>query len=180
VGNQFQSLSSPASPIISIDADNNISVGDMFQRSTAQSLTFPRIYLFNAVTSTVPVSIGIDSAAQTQLGSYIIETATQATLVANTSNNPLFTKNSNKFVAFSMNYTIVRETSVRTGTLIVVNDADDSAGDGLSYTDDYVENSDPDVILDVTDVGSTISVTYTASAGRGNGDIYYTVTYFST
>jgi hypothetical protein len=152
----------------------------MFQRSTAQSLTFPRIYLFNAVTSTVPVSIGIDSAAQTQLGSYIIETATQATLVANTSNNPLFTKNSNKFVAFSMNYTIVRETSVRTGTLIVVNDADDSAGDGLSYTDDYVENSDPDIILDVTDVGSTISVTYTASAGRGNGDIYYTITYFST
>jgi hypothetical protein len=180
VGNQFQGVGSPASPIISIDADNNISVGDMFQRSTAQSSTFPRIYLFNAVTSTVPISIGIDSAAQIQLGSSITETGTQTVLVADSSNFPLFTKNSNKFTAFSMNYTIVRETSVRTGTMIVVNDADDSAGDGLSYTDDYVENSDPDVILDVTDVGSTITVQYTTSAGRGNGDIYYTITHFST
>jgi hypothetical protein len=179
VGNQLQGVNSPASPIISIDADNNVSIGDMFQRSTAQSSTFPRIYLYNAVTSTVPVSIGIDSAAQTQLGSYIIETATQATLTAGVSNAPLFTKNSIKFPAFSMEYTIVRETSVRTGTLIVVNDADDSAGDGLSYTDDYVENSDPDVILDVTDVGSTISVLYTSSVGRGAGRIYYTVTHFS-
>ena len=180
VGNQFQGVGSPASPIISIDADNNISVGDMFQRSTAQSSTFSRIYLFNAVTSTVPISIGIDSAAQLQLGSFITETGKQTVLVADSSNFPLFTKNSNKVAAFSMNYTIVRETSVRTGTMTVVNDADDSAGDGLSYTDDYVENSDPDVILDVTDVGSTITVQYTTSAGRGNGDIYYTITYFST
>jgi hypothetical protein len=178
VGNHFQGVASPASAILTIDADNNISVGDMFQRSTAQSSTYPRIYIYNITTGTVPVSIGMDSTAQTQLGSYVIETGTQTTLVAGVTNLTLFTKNSIKVPAFSMNYTIVRETSVRTGTLIVVNDADDSAGDGLSYTDDYVQNSDPDVTLSVTDVGSTITVQYTVSAGRGDGKIYYSTTHF--
>ena len=180
VGNHFQGVGSPASSIISIDADNNISVGDMFQRSTTQSSTYPRIYIYNIATATVPVSIGMDSAAQTQLGSYVIETGTQTTLTAGGTNVQLFTKNSTKIPAFSMNYTIVRETSVRTGTMIVVNDADDSAGDGLSYTDDYVENSDPDVTLGVTDIGSTITVYYTASAGRGDGKIYYSITHFGS
>ena len=76
-----------------------------------------------------------------------------------------------------MDYTIKRETSVRTGTLTVVNDADDSAGDGLSYSDDYVQNSDPDVSLDVTDVGDVVTVTYTSSSTRPTGLIYYSVTY---
>jgi hypothetical protein len=177
VGNHFLGASSPASPIISIDADNNISVGDMFQRTTALSTTYPRIYLYNVTTATVPASIGVDSAARVQQGSYIRDTGTQATLTAGASSATLFTKNSTLLPAFSMNYTIIRETSVRTGTMIVVNDADDSAGDGLSYTDDYVQNSDPDVTLSVTDVGSTITVQYTASSARGNGKIYYSITH---
>jgi hypothetical protein len=176
VGNHFQGATIPASPIISIDADNNISVGDMFQRTTAQSTIYPRIYIYNVATATVPASIGVDSSARTQLGSYVRDTGTQAVLSAGASNSTLFTKNSTLVPAFSMNYTIVRETSVRTGTLIVVNDADDSAGDGLSYTDDYVQNSDTDVTLSVTDVGSTITVQYTANLGRGNGKIYYSLT----
>jgi hypothetical protein len=79
--------------------------------------------------------------------------------------------------AFQMEYTITVDTSVRTGTITVVNDADDSAGDGLSYTDDYVQNSDTDVILEVTDVGSTISIKYTTSAARAAGRIYYSLTH---
>ena len=61
--------------------------------------------------------------------------------------------------------------------LAVVNDADDSAGDGLSYTDDFVQNSDTDVILEVTDVGSTMSVKYTTDAVRAAGKIYYSLTH---
>jgi len=177
VGNHFQGTTIPASPIISIDADNNISVGDMFQRTTAQSSTYPRIYLYNVVTATVPISIGVDSAAQTQLGSYVRETGTQATLTIGASNATLFTKNSTSIRAFSMNYTITRETSVRTGTMIIVNDADDSSGDGFSWTDDYVQNSDPDVTLNVIDVGSVITVQYSSSSTRGAGKIYYSLTH---
>ena len=177
VGNHFSGSSSPASAVITIDAINNISVGDMFQRTTAFSGTYPRIKIFNAVTQTVPASIGIDSAAQIQMGSFVRETGTQATLSAGATASTLFTVSSTQIKAFSMEYTITRETSVRTGTITVVNDADDSAGDGLSYTDDFVQNSDPDVILEVTDVGSTMSVKYTTNAARAAGRIYYSLTH---
>ena len=177
VGNHFNGVSIPASAIISIDADNNVSIGDMFQRSTAQSVIYPRIKLYNTVTSTIPASIGVDSAVRSQLGSYVRNTGVQATLGVGASGSTLFTQSSVFIKAFRMDYTIVRETSVRTGTLIVVNDADDSAGDGLSYVDDFVQNSDPDVSLAVTDVGTTVTVTYTSSSTRPTGLIYYSVTY---
>jgi hypothetical protein len=76
-----------------------------------------------------------------------------------------------------MDYTITVETSARTGTLTVVNDADDSAGDGLSYVDDYVQNSDTDVTLSVTDVGGTMTVRYSSSGARAAGVIYYSLTH---
>jgi len=177
VGNHFNGSSSPASAVITIDAINNISVGDMFQRTTAFSGTYPRIKIFNSATQTIPASIGVDSAAQIQMGSFVRETGTQATLSAGATATTLFTVSSAQIKAFSMEYTITRETSVRTGTITVVNDADDSAGDGLSYTDDFVQNSDTDVILEVTDVGSTMSVKYTTDAARADGKIYYSLTH---
>jgi hypothetical protein len=149
----------------------------MFQRTTAFSGTYPRIKIFNAVTQTVPASIGIDSAAQIQMGSYVRETGTQATLSAGATSATLFTVSSAQIKAFSMEYTITVETSVRTGTITVVNDADDSAGDGLSYTDDFVQNSDTDITLSVTDVGSTMSMLYSSSASRAAGKIYYSLTH---
>jgi hypothetical protein len=177
VGNHFNGSASPASAVITIDAINNISVGDMFQRTTAFSGTYPRIKIFNSATQTVPASIGIDSAAQIQMGSFVRETGTQATLSAGATATTLFTVSSVQIKAFQMEYTITRDTSVRTGTITVVNDADDSAGDGLSYTDDFVQNSDTDVILEVTDVGSTMSVKYTTNAARAAGRIYYSLTH---
>ena len=177
VGNHFNGSSSPSSAVITIDAINNISVGDMFQRTTAFSGTYPRIKIFNSATQTVPASIGIDSAAQIQMGSFVRETGTQATLSAGATATTLFTVSSAQIKAFSMEYTITVETSVRTGTITVVNDADDSAGDGLSYTDDYVQNSDTDIVLQVTDVGSTMTVLYTSSGARADGKIYYSLTH---
>jgi hypothetical protein len=177
VGNHFNGSASPASAVITIDAINNISVGDMFQRTTAFSGTYPRIKIFNSATQTIPASIGVDSAAQIQMGSFVRETGTQATLSAGATASTLFTVSSAQIKAFQMEYTITVETSVRTGTMTIVNDADDSAGDGLSYTDDYVENSDTDIVLQVTDVGSTIRVLYTSSAARAAGKIYYSLTH---
>jgi hypothetical protein len=177
VGNHFNGATSPASAVITIDAINNISVGDMFQRTAAFSGTYPRIKIFNSATQTVPASIGIDSAAQIQMGSFVRETGVQATLSAGASSATLFTVSSAQIKAFKMDYTITVETSVRTGTITVVNDADDSAGDGLSYTDDYVQNSDTDIILQVTDVGSTMTVVYTSSGARAAGKIYYSLTH---
>jgi len=177
VGNHFNGTILPSTAVITIDAINNVSVGDMFQRTTAYSGSFPRIQLYNSVTQTVPASIGVDSAAQIQMGSFVRETGTQATLSAGAVSTTLFTVSSVQIKAFKMDYTITRETSARTGTITVVNDADDSAGDGLSFTDDYVENSDTDVILSVTDVGGTMTVLYSSSAVRAAGTIYYSLTH---
>ena len=47
----------------------------------------------------------------------------------------------------------------------------------MSYTDDYVENSDTDVTLSVTDVGGTMTVLYSSSAVRAAGTIYYSLTH---
>jgi len=177
VGNHFNGTTLPSTAVITIDAINNVSVGDMFQRTTVYSGTFPRIQLYNSVTQTVPASIGVDSAAQIQMGSFVRETGTQATLSAGAVSTTLFTVSSVQIKAFKMDYTITRETSARTGTITVVNDADDSAGDGLSFTDDYVENSDTDVTLSVTDVGGTMTVLYSSSAVRAAGTIYYSLTH---
>jgi len=177
VANHFNGIASPAAAVIAIDAINNISVGDMFQRTTTYSGTYPRIKIFNAVTQTIPASIGVDSAAQIQMGSFVRETGTQAALSAGASAATLFTLSTAQIKAFKMDYTITVETSARTGTLTVVNDADDSAGDGLSYVDDYVQNSDTDIVLQVTDVGTTITVKYSSSASRAAGVIYYSLTH---
>jgi hypothetical protein len=177
VGNHFNGTALPSTAVITIDAINNVSVGDMFQRTAAFSGTFPRIQLYNSVTQTVPASIGVDSAAQIQMGSFVRETGVQAALNAGAVSATLFTVSSVQIKAFKMDYTITVETSARTGTLTVVNDADDSAGDGLSYTDDYVQNSDTDVTLAVTDVAGTMTVLYSSSSARAAGVIYYSLTH---
>ena len=177
VGNHFNGVALPSTAVITIDAINNVSVGDMFQRTTAYSGTFPRIQLYNSVTQTVPASIGVDSAAQIQMGSFVRETGTQAVLSAGATNTTLFTVSTTFIKAFKMDYTIIVETSARTGTMTIANDADDSAGDGLSYTDDFVENSTTGVTLNVTDVSGTVTVSYASDAGRAAGTIYYSLTH---
>jgi hypothetical protein len=177
VGNHFSGTTNPASAVITIDAINNVSIGDMFQRTTAYSGTYPRIKIYATGTATVPASIGIDSAAQIQMGSFIRQTGQQATIAAGATNTTLFTLNTTFIKAFKMDYTIIVETSARTGTMTVANDADDSAGDGLSYSDDYVENSTTGVTLNVTDVGGTVTVSYASDAGRAAGLIYYSLTH---
>ena len=177
VGNHFNGTTSPSSAVITIDAINNISIGDLFQRTTAYTTVAPRIKIFTTATTSIPASIGIDSAAQVQMGSFIRETGQQATITAGATNTTLFTVSTTFIKAFKMDYTIIVETSARTGTMTIANDADDSAGDGLSYTDDYVENSTTGVTLNVTDVGGTVTVSYASDAGRAAGVIYYSLTH---
>ena len=45
VGNIF--LGIVTTPVIDIDADNNISMGDLFERTTADSISHPRVALNN-------------------------------------------------------------------------------------------------------------------------------------
>ena len=174
VGNHFNGAGNPASSVMTIDSISNVSLGDMFERSLAQAAVYPRIKLYNTTTGTIPAAIAIDNSAQIQMGSFIRETGQQATITAGATNTTLFTVNTVFIKAFKMEYTIVVDTSVRTGTMTIVNDPDDSAGDTLQSVDDYVENSHTDVTLAVTDVAGTITVSY--AAGR-TGLMYYSLTH---
>lgn len=176
VGNELQTapLSSGSSTaVISINADQNISVGDMFERTTAQAnSTNPRIQLNNTA------SIGYDSASQVQLGTYVRETGTKATLT-NNSSGTLYDFPASDIPALKMDYTIKRNTLVRTGTITIVADAEDSAGD-FSYTDDFTENNRTGVLLSASDTsisGGNIVISWSTDDTGNNATIYYSITH---
>lgn len=186
VGNHFNGTASPATSIITIDADNNISMGDMFQRTTAQAETgagYPRIKLYNGTSQSVPASIGLTNTVQLQLGSYSRNIGQQASLNNAASNTALFTVDTstvvanNGFKAFKMDYTIYRytagDTSVRTGTLTVVGST--NGGSSLEYTDDYSENTSTGITLTPTETSNVITVAYSATSTGYGGLIYYSI-----
>ena len=186
VGNNFFGVTQPQTPIISINANNNVSVGDLFQRNDTQALTQPRIQIYNSDTSTIPLSVGYNGSSKFQVGSYTREVGQQATLEDSATTQTLFVVDSaasvtgGGFSSFSMNYTIKREATagaftLRTGIMTV------QAADGyvLSYTDDYSENSSTGITLSVSQTGDDITVAYTASSTGFDGTIYYSITHFA-
>jgi hypothetical protein len=187
VGNHFLGVGQPASSIIFINADNNISVGDSFLRNDSQSVQYPRISLFDSVTQSIPVSIAVTGGEKLQLGAWTRTSGQQYTLVDGSVDQTFLTVDSSAalsaggFSSFQMNYTIKRQAggsmATRIGVLTVVAGGDDSAGDGLVYSDDYTENEQTDVTLLVTEVSDQINVQYTAENTGTNGIIYYSLSY---
>jgi hypothetical protein len=187
VGNHFNGVTSPAAPCVLINADDNISVGDMFQRTDAYSNVYPRIQLWNVLTSTIPSSMAYTSAQKIQLGSFQRQVGQQATIVDAAVNQTLFTVDITQsvdiggFASFRMDYTIYRDTTatkgVRTGTLVVCGSPGaDSAGETLVFTDDYIENETCDVTLLVSeDSNDIITVAYNAGSTGYSGTIYYSI-----
>jgi hypothetical protein len=195
VGNGFNGSAFPASSIIVIDAENNVSIGDMFQRNTAQSSTYPRIDLVDTTSIALGMNItGITyyqdnvqentQANQLMLGRYqrtagirddIRDDSTQANLV-------VVDTDILKIPAFKVDYTIVRNEYYRTGTMTVVSGRDGTPGTGFSYVDDYVENGDTGVTLEaqhnLSAVTPLVTIGYTA-IGPGDGTIRYSIAHIN-
>jgi hypothetical protein len=195
VGNGFNGDAFPATSIIVIDAENNVSIGDMFSRNTAQSSTYPRINLTD--TSSIALGMNITGityfqdniqdntlANQMMLGRYqrtagirdeIRDDSTQATLA-------VIDTDILKIPAFKIDYTIVRNNFYRTGTMTVVSGRDGTAGTGFAYTDDYVENGNTGVILEaqhnLSIVTPLVTISYTAT-GAGDGIIRYSIAHIN-
>ncbi len=197
VGNGFNGYAFPATSIIVFDAENNVSIGDMFVRDTSQSMTYPRIDLV----STTSIALGMNitdieyyqdnvlppvavQANQLALGRYqrtagirddIRDDSTQANLV-------VIDTNLLKIPAFKVDYTIVRNEFYRTGTMTVVSGQDGTPGTGFAYTDDYVENGETGVTLEATHnlsaVAPTVTISYLAT-GAGDGTIKYSIAHIN-
>lgn len=167
VGNHFAGTASPATVIIDIQSNNNISISDLFERSDAFATTYARIDL-NATTS-----IGMTNSSQLAMGSYVRESGQTFSLLSGQTNATIFTVSALATKAFCVNYTIVVGTNTRTGTLVVVS----AGGASLNYTDDYTENSSTGITLDVVQATNTITVNY--DSGGTAGTMTYSITHLA-
>jgi hypothetical protein len=179
VGNHFGGSLTPYTAVIDIQSDNNLSVGDMFERSDAYSQTesagssYPRITLNNTL------SIATTNGGTTQQGTYTRQSGTQVILADNqTSAATAFTVSTDTCSAFTVNYTILRDTGVRTGTLFVTAQANDSTGD-LDWDDNYVENTPIGISISVVQSGTNMNIRYTSTSASSIGTMNYSITYLA-
>lgn len=195
VGNHFNGANSPASSVIDIDGINNVSVGDMFQRTTQFSSTYPRINLSteNSINNN-SIALGMNVsdivfyqnnsagatpynyANQLALGAYQRTSGITDTLADNVgSARTLLTFDATAIKAVKIDYTIVRGTAVRTGTYIIVSGTD-ASGTGIVGSDSGQQNSSTGQTFAVSEAASVVSWTYTTTSTGTAGTIYYSVT----
>ena len=185
VGNNYTATA--AWPVISIETDNNVSMGDMFERTTAQSVTWPRVSLgttgsiaFGMNTSKIGYVIsGVANttiANQMNLGQYVRTTGVVSTLANAAATSTLFTVDSSAtgIRAFRMDYTITRGTTYRTGTITIV------SGTTFSFTDDYSDNASTGFVLSATEATNVVTVSYADGTPTGTaGSITYSITHLA-
>ncbi len=185
VGNSI--LASAGYSIIDIDGNNNVSIGDMFQRTTTQSATYPRINLTRSNSIALGMNIrgiaftidGVNNntvANQMNLGNYQ-RTAGIDSVLADNNAGTLFVVSTATIKAFRVDYTISRGTTFRTGSMLVVN----GTVSGFTYTDDYSENSSTGVTLTVTEAsaGGNITVAYATTSTGTAGTITYSIAHLA-
>ena len=171
VGNEFLGSGNPAASIIQIQGNNNISISDMFDRNDTDAAVYSRINLNNTV------SIATTNGSQLAMGTYVRNSGITESLANNTTAN-VFELNALTVKAFNVNYTIVRGYSYRTGTILVATDVGDSSL-GITSSDDYVENNDTGVTLEISQTGDTVSLDYTTTDAGTTGSISYSITYLA-
>lgn len=148
VGNDF--TTSPTVSIVLLGNDNNVSVSDMFERTLDEVLVHPRVRILGAAA---------DTGTLIQLGRYTRNSGRTFALADNQSVQPVFQISATLTRAFTMNYTIVRATAVRHGTLTVTAQS--------YFNDEYTENADTGVTLSVSTAGTVVTVLYsTTSVGQ--------------
>ena len=185
VGNSI--FASAGYSIIDINGINNVSIGDMFERTTSQSSTYPRINLTRSSSIALGMNIrgiaytidGVSNsteANQMSLGVYQ-RTAGIDSVLADNSAGTLFVVATSVIKAFRVDYTITRGVTFRTGSILAVN----GAVSGFTYTDDYSENASTGITLTVTEAspGGNITVAYTSTSTGTAGNISYSITHLA-
>lgn len=177
-------------PVISINTNNNVSIGDMFQRTESEEQTYdaPRVKIWNTTSSSVPSAIALTNGQLFTLGAYNRHSGLQATLGNGDVDQALFTidagitRANGGFSTFRMEYNISRESAGSTGkrrgtfTVVAIGD-DDSAGEAITFEDDYVENELLDISLSASISSGIITVAYSAENTGYDGTIYYSLSY---
>lgn len=170
VANGLLGPGNPVDYVVSL-TNGGASFGDMFERDDTDAATSARVYLGGSLPS-----IATTNGQQLQMGTYTRQSGLSETLINDTgSPTEIFSVDGTTVLAFSVNYTIIRGTSYRTGTLTVATSGADSTGD-LTYSDDYVENNQTGINLTVSESTNTVSVNYTSTDIGNNATIKYSIT----
>lgn len=169
----FGDNTNPYTACIDIQNANNISISDLFERGDQYSgredpgTSFPRINLNNTA------SIATTNGSELAIGTYVRQSGQQFTLLAGQASPvTIFEIDSTVIATFNVNYTIIRDTARRTGTIQVVTDP---AG-LLTSVDTYTENTTTGITLFVTQAGDIATVSYVSTAGV-NGTFNYSINY---
>jgi hypothetical protein len=171
VGNQFGGITQPSTAIIDFLSANNISVGDLFERSDANAVLYPRIQLNGGA------SIAFTNGQQLAMGTYVRKSGLTAVLANNIPTaTAVVTYNVSNSRAININYTITRGSAYRNGTIVV---ATNGSTNNLSYTDDYTENTSTGITLTVTQTGSDISLRYISTNTGTAGSLTYSITHLA-
>ena len=171
VGNNFNGAGNATTNIIKIQSSDNISWGDMFERSDADDLLQPRV----AVTNTVD-GIFSENGQGIQLGQRHLGVAKQVTIANNqVSAANVCSVDPNGYSMFKIDYRIVRGDNYRTGTITV---ALAQGANTIQFADDFVENGDTGVILTVDEDSGNYRLRYT-STNTVAGSINYAVKHIS-
>ena len=186
VGNHFNGATLPASSIIDIDAENNVSVGDMFERNNSQSATHNRINLNN--TNSMAMSMNVHDIVMYQsgvqnenqgnaldLGTYQRTAGIQDTLLDNTTGGNIAFVTGAAISSIQMDYSIARADSRRRGTIIAVKGTSTTTT-GFVFTDDFSENASTGITLNVIGTGGNILVQYDSTSTGSNATIKYSIT----
>jgi hypothetical protein len=191
VGNNFNGANLPSTPVIDINGLNNVSVGDMFERTTQfASGSTPRIRLNNLNGVALGMNVSnitfyqnnsagatpYNYANQLGLGTYQRTAGITDTLADNVSSaRTLLTFDASYIKAMKIDYTIVRGTAVRTGTYTIVSGTD-ASGTNLQGSDTGVQNAAPGQTFSVSETASVVSWLYTTTSTGTAATIYYSVT----
>jgi hypothetical protein len=171
-GNDYLGAGNAASPIVEINGDDNVSIGDMFERSDADDLIQPRVELNNKA------CYALIDGNEIEFGTYHRLAGVSTDLSVQGSATTIFTVNTANATAFNVNYQYKIPTTnvVRFGTLRVVGqDTDDSSGT-LAYVDNFSEDNPSDIVLSVVQSGSSINIQYTNTIA---GVFKYSLEHFS-
>ena len=162
VGNHFDGVLQPATTIIDINGNNNVCFGDMFERGDNFVSSYPRVNINSKQV------IATMNGKEIQVGTFTRQSGFSEVVVGNTLSATTIA--SSDFEAFSINYSIIRDTAKRTGVINVTNDL---VGN-IVYTDDFNQTATTGVVLTVVNNAGTADIKYTATLGA-NGTFIYSI-----
>jgi len=167
VGNNFNGAGNMITNVIKIQSANNVSWGDMFERSDTDDRTHARV----AITQTVD-GIFTDNARAVHLGRRVIETGKYVVLANNqAAATDVVAVTPDGYSEFKIYYRIQRGDNRRTGCMHVTLAQNANA---IAYDDEFTENGATGILLSVDESSGTWRLRYT-STNTVAGTINYSV-----